>query len=356
MSLLSFVSRASLLSVVLAVVAAVPASAAKVIVFPPTAGAGLTKQEAVVVADAVAAATSRAGHDVVTQQQLAAVIGLESMKQLAGCEASSCLSELSDALGAEAIVNVSVGTVGQSVIVTLKRSDTKGGANKVGDRRFKKGKGAIEGILDALPALVAEVLGGLATTTTTATAPATTTTAIEPIGTTTVVTKGKVSPARLDEVIATPKGLTWVHDGHGRVLAFSTTDPQKAPIYAGTSTSMYEIHNGSGFSSDGDGGFSRGFWDPRIGGGGAQRSFERRKGVYTQHLGSGRDHRGWPRPHDQVGADGGRDRRGRDAHAADGARPVGQRGDALHRGQTVGRGPAGHALRCSACKALTSKR
>ncbi|HEY1099207.1 MAG TPA: hypothetical protein VGF99_09765 [Myxococcota bacterium] len=270
------------------------AAAAKVIVFPPTANAALTKDEAVVIADAVAAATSRAGHDVITQQQIQAVLGLEGMRQLAGCDDSSCLSDLSDSLGAESILTVAVGTIGQSVIVTLKRTDTKGGNNRIGDRRFKKGKDAVDGILDALPTLVGEVLAGAPTsmpvttsssTTTTTTPPATTTPAATTTTTLPVLAADKLPKARVDEPIATPKGLTFVSDGKGRVIAFATKDPLESPLYAGTitatGTTLYVVHDGSGKSSDGEGGWDRSFWDPRIGGGGADRAFERRKGVYT---------------------------------------------------------------------------
>ena len=261
---------------------AVPASAAKIVVFPPTPGAGLSAREAAVLTDAVAAAASRAGHDVVTPEQLQSLLGLDAFKQLAGCDAGSCVSEVGDALGADAVVNVSVGTAGQSVLVTLKRTDTKGGTGKVADRRLKKNKGAIDAVLDALPALVGEALGGLPTTTPST---STTTTTTAPTTTTTLKT-AKAPTARADTPIAFPKGLTFVEGDGGKLIAFVAAAPNDHPLYAGTATAMYEVHAGASSSSDGEGGFSRSFWDPRIGGGGAERSFDRKAGTITLTCGA----------------------------------------------------------------------
>lgn len=270
------------------VLVAVPASAAKIVVFPPTPGPGLSAREAAVLTDAVAAAASRAGHDVVTPEQLQTLLGLDAFKQLAGCDAGSCVSEVGDALGADAVVNVSVGTAGQSVLVTLKRTDTKGGTGKVADRRLKKNKGAIDAVLDALPGLVGEALGGLPTTTapTTSTATTTTTAPTTTAPTPPMLKTAKAKAPRADTPIPTPKGLTFVEGEGGKLIAFVAAAPNDHPLYAGTAAAMYEVHPGASSSSDGEGGFSRSFWDPRIGGGGAERSFDSRAGTVTLTCGA----------------------------------------------------------------------
>ncbi len=268
-----------LFGLALASLVAVPAAAAKIVLFPPTAGQGLSAKEAVVLADAVAAAASRAGHDVITPEQLQTLLGLDAFKQIAGCDAGSCVADVGDALGADAVVNVSIGSAGQSMLVTLKRTDTKGGTGKVAGRRVKKNKGAVDAILDALPGLVGEALAGLPTLAATATQPTTTATTAAA----TALKTAKAPTARVETAIAVPKGLTFVEgEGEGgRVVAFVAAAPNDHPLYAGTAAAMYEVHLGGSSSSDGEGGFSRTFWDPRIGGGGAERSFDRKAGVYT---------------------------------------------------------------------------
>jgi hypothetical protein len=254
------------------------AAAAKLVIMPPTTTSGLGEQ---VVVNAVAAAASRAGHDVVTNEQLQALLGLEASRQLSGCVATSCVAELGDALGADAVLTVSLAAAGQSVVVTLKRADVRGGAGSVVDRRVKR-KGAIDAVLDAVPTLVTEALtslpGTAPTAATTAATPTTTGAAAIALP---VRAANTLAPARRDDVIATPTGLTFVDDGHGRFIAFHVDDPTGKPLYAGTSTSMYQLHAGGSSSSDGEGGFSQTFWDPRFAGGGAGRSFDVVAGKHT---------------------------------------------------------------------------
>lgn len=263
------------------------ATAAKLVIMPPGSAAGLGAKAEQVVADAVAAAASRAGHDVVTNDQLQALLGLEASKQLAGCAATSCVAELGDALGADAVVTVSLASAGQSVIVTVKRADVHGGAGSVVDRRVKR-KGAIDAVLDAVPALVTEALSTLPAPTKTATpTPPQNPTPTAPTAPTMTTTTAPALPAtalpapRRDETIPAPKGLTFVDDGHGRFIAFHDDDPSGKPLYAGTATAMYQLHGGGSSSSDGEGGFSQTFWDPRFAGGGAGRSFDVVAGKHT---------------------------------------------------------------------------
>jgi hypothetical protein len=182
------------------------------------------------------------------------------------------------------VVTVSLASVGQSVIVTIKRADVHGGAGSVVDRRVKR-KGAIDAVLDAVPALVTEALSTLPAATPATATPSTTTTPAPTAPTTapTVATlpAKTLAPARVDEAIATPKGLAFVDDGHGRFIAFHADDPTGKPLYAGTATAMHQVHDGGSSSSDGEGGFSQTFWDPRFAGGGAGRSFDVVAGKHT---------------------------------------------------------------------------
>lgn len=258
---------------VVVVTALTPAAlAAKIAVFAPTPGAGLGAKEALAFGDAVAAIASRAGHDVVTQQQLEALVGLEAAKQMAGCDAGSCSAEIGAALGVAAVVNLSVSEVGQSLVVTVKRTDVAGGSGKVADKRIPRGKRAKDLGLDALPALVAEVLVGLAPATTSTTTATTTAT------TTSTATAGKMPQLRRTQKVQTPVGLAWLDDGKGNLVAFVADNGYGGALFGGTvAGGMFQLRPGAGASADGEGGFSRSLWDPRVG----NASFDKKAGVFT---------------------------------------------------------------------------
>jgi len=71
------------------------------------------------------------GFAVTTGKDLAALIGIERQKQLLGCadSDSSCLAELSAALGVDAVVSGSLGRFGQRYTVNLKVTGSKDGAS-----------------------------------------------------------------------------------------------------------------------------------------------------------------------------------------------------------------------------------
>ncbi len=283
------VSSSLLLSLVaLPMLLASPSLAARVAVFSASSAAspGLTAKEGALMTDATAAAASRAGHDVVTQQQIEALVGLEAARQMVGCSDASCASEIGAALGVDAVVSVGVGTVGQSLVVTLKRTDVKSGLGRVADRRIPKKKGALDAAYDALPALVGDVLAGLPATptlTTTTTTPTTTTTT--PTTTpTTAPTMGAKMPLVRAEVVATPPaGIQVVDDGAGHVIAFPQSGTLKGPLFAGTAKGgLYELRLVGGGESGSD--FDVVFWDPRFRDG-WQRSFARKGDVFTLQCG-----------------------------------------------------------------------
>lgn len=71
--------------------------------------------------DVIAGAVSRADHEVITPQQLEALIGLEATKQLVGCTEEGCVSglksDLGGALGGDDVVTVTVSQAGSGVVV-----------------------------------------------------------------------------------------------------------------------------------------------------------------------------------------------------------------------------------------------
>jgi hypothetical protein len=63
-----------------------------------------------------------AGAEVVTQREMAALLGLERQRQLAGCseQSGSCMAELANALGADGVLLGDVAKVGDRLQVNLK--------------------------------------------------------------------------------------------------------------------------------------------------------------------------------------------------------------------------------------------
>ncbi|MFH1808953.1 MAG: hypothetical protein ABIJ09_09430, partial [Pseudomonadota bacterium] len=67
------------------------------------------------------------GVQVVGSSDVTAVLGFEQQKMLVGCDESSCLMEIGNALGASHIVVPSLGKFGEQFIVTTKVIDVKDG-------------------------------------------------------------------------------------------------------------------------------------------------------------------------------------------------------------------------------------
>lgn len=65
---------------------------------------------------------------VTTAAQIAQLLGYDRQRQLLGCEASTCIAELSGALGSEALVTGNVGKVGSAYTVNVKLLNAKNGS------------------------------------------------------------------------------------------------------------------------------------------------------------------------------------------------------------------------------------
>lgn len=112
---------------------------------PPTAFAPL-------VADA---AGKLPGLEVITRTDLRNLMGLETEKQLMGCESDSCLAEISDALGADLVYFISVEQLGESIVVSSTLHTTK--AELIGRRVIRAD--SISAIADQIPTVVDELVG-----------------------------------------------------------------------------------------------------------------------------------------------------------------------------------------------------
>lgn len=148
--------------------AAVPASAAtarrvKMAVVKLTARTGVAQGTADLFTDALVGELRRRGLEVLTDGDIAAVLGVERNRQMLGCSDATCLAEIGGALGVDRIVHGSVGRIGGSLVVNLSSVDSKRGI-AVASASGRLQSESDEAFLDALPRLVADLLreGGAA--------------------------------------------------------------------------------------------------------------------------------------------------------------------------------------------------
>ncbi len=66
-------------------------------------------------------------YDIISQNEMNAILGLEKLKDVAGCDQASCMAEIGGALGVERIVTGSVSRVGDATVVSLQLINVKYG-------------------------------------------------------------------------------------------------------------------------------------------------------------------------------------------------------------------------------------
>jgi TolB-like protein len=118
------------LSLALLLLAAAPAAAparTKVAVMDVRSVQGVAEGTAAILTDIVVSDVARAGYEVISSNDIVAMLGFEKQKQALGCaEETSCLAELGGALGATYLLSGQVGTIGTQYRVSLILVDTKG--------------------------------------------------------------------------------------------------------------------------------------------------------------------------------------------------------------------------------------
>jgi hypothetical protein len=251
--------------------AASPEPRTRVLVMPLVANEGINEGTANALSAAVVGEVrKRPGVLALTGTDVQAVISVEKQKALLTCVESSCLAEIGGALGADRVLTGSVSKLGESYLAHLQLVDArKAVVLHEADRRLKKGN--VDDVLDALPAMVAELFGppgpaqpAVATPSAPTAAPANPP-AANPVPAPTPVA-AKLAPPGVDEAdpAAEPvrAKLTVVTDGQGHYLAFVPFAGFDAPFYAGTAEALHAQYVAGGGSS-GNTEFSLNFWDPR---------------------------------------------------------------------------------------------
>jgi len=130
----------------------------KIVVLPLAPLGGVTEERARLLGDALAGELRRRpGVTVVTQADVAALLGVEKTRQMLGCSESGCMAEIGGALGADRVVHGSIGRVGSSLVVNLSILEPRRGV-AVGSVSERLRRGEDEAFLDALPAFADAVL------------------------------------------------------------------------------------------------------------------------------------------------------------------------------------------------------
>jgi len=274
----------SVLSVAAAL--ALAAGPAKLAVLPVVAGEGIPPGVAAALGETLSGEVRRrAGAEVITQREIAAVLSLERQKEMLGCTSDACMAELGGALGCDRLVTGDVARLGESWLIHLRLVETaRARVAAQADRRLRGG--TIDDVLDQLPAMVAELFPAVA-------APGAGPAAIAPAPTTVTVINVPVPPAKVhpprvaEEPVDVPlrdrlRMRAW-SDGAGHLLV---TEPfvMDAPLWWGDEKKLFRVRVRGG-GQQGLIEMSRNFLEPRVRRG-AEAEFEVRDGKATLTCGA----------------------------------------------------------------------
>jgi hypothetical protein len=110
------------------VLAAAPIQKPKLAVLDLSPGAGVDATLTAPMVEAITGEVQRRGFfDVMSQRDIATLLGVERQRQLSGCneQSSSCLAELSGALGARFVLSGTLARLGEAYQLTLNALDTQ---------------------------------------------------------------------------------------------------------------------------------------------------------------------------------------------------------------------------------------
>jgi hypothetical protein len=127
---LALVSSRAMIATLLAagLLAAAPTQKPKLAVLDLTPGAGVDAALTTPIVEAITAEVQRRGYfEVLSQRDIATLLGVERQKQLIGCteQAGSCMTELSGALGARFVLSGTLARLGEAYQLTLNALDTQ---------------------------------------------------------------------------------------------------------------------------------------------------------------------------------------------------------------------------------------
>lgn len=257
----------------------------KIAMLPFKAGDGVRKKTAASMGEAVVAELRRHGLDVITRQEMEAILNHEQQQELLGCSSERCLADIGGALGVDHLAAGNLAKLGKSWMLHLKLINVMAVKTvSQADKRIRDG--TLDDVLDAIPRTVAALLKTRIATRTPPPTTAHNETAAPPGASSAKKTPpaGKDEPLKLAaDVLA---ALQLATDGKGHYVAFNPKARTSGAFLHGTKERMYEqrVH---GASRNGDKSFSFTFWEPRVQDG-WRRSFGMRDGKFTLFCGDKR--------------------------------------------------------------------
>ena len=123
---------------------------------------GLEEGEAALLDELISVEVGKAkGVAAISGADVKQMVELEAEKQASGCDDSSCLSEITDALGARYAVYGRVGKLGSQTVLTLNLFDAEGG---VAVNRIDRRENSMDAVARSLNAAVRELVAPIAST------------------------------------------------------------------------------------------------------------------------------------------------------------------------------------------------
>lgn len=257
----------------------------KVALLPLTAGAGVEAKVAQSLTDALAAELRGiGGHQLVTQQELTAVLGVERQRQLLGCTDTTCMAEIASALDVDALVTGSIARLGESWLLQIQLVDARKGVTTGHASRRQRSAG-IDDLLDELPAVARELFraGVAAAPPAVAAAPP----QVAPPPPSEPPLPSPQADVALEGAAEVKKKLVLLRDGAQRYIAIEPFGGTSGGFFYGARPEKLYAQRVFGGGSSGDESFSLMFWEPRARSPG-QASFDFRDGKYVLTCGQKR--------------------------------------------------------------------
>lgn len=139
--------------------AAPPAKPISMLVMPVVTGAGASSELSEIVTSAISVEVGRDPRfAAVSLDEVKQVLNQDQLRQVAGCDSVSCAIELAGALDTQQALMGSVRVLGGKYVVTLSRVDAR--TARVYARALAKVSTQGTQLVDRIPSLVREVLGG----------------------------------------------------------------------------------------------------------------------------------------------------------------------------------------------------
>ncbi|HUL60239.1 MAG TPA: hypothetical protein VLU43_13235 [Anaeromyxobacteraceae bacterium] len=98
------------------------------------------------------------GAQIISKDEISAMLGLEKTRQMLGCTGDDCATALGGALGVDELVDGRIGKVGQTYVIELRRIDVRGGKTLASAARMVRG--ADDDLVRATQDMLDEVFPG----------------------------------------------------------------------------------------------------------------------------------------------------------------------------------------------------